>query len=169
MNQLPFSVNDAGYFFLVFVRVISILALVPIFGTQMVLPQVKIALGLIFTILLCSSIMPRAVPFQPQLSLPQFMLLVIKEAMVGIAVGFTGSLLFTAVQFAGRLVDTEMGFGYVELIDPTTSETVTVWGQLQVAVFTVLFLLFNGHYFLLLAIQRSFELIPLMGAVLPGG
>ncbi len=169
MNQLPFSVNDAGYFFLVFVRVISILALVPIFGTQMVLPQVKIAIGLIFTILLFSSIMPRAVPFQPQLSLPQFMLLVIKEAMVGIAVGFTGSLLFTAVQFAGRLVDTEMGFGYVELIDPTTSETVTVWGQLQVAVFTVLFLLFNGHYFLLLAIQRSFELIPLMGAVLPGG
>jgi flagellar biosynthetic protein FliR len=169
MVTLPFTVDQAGFFFLVFVRVISILALVPIFGAQSVPPQLKVAFALILTALMFAPTVTSGISFEQHFSLPFFGLLVVKEVMVGIAVGFVASTLFTAVQFAGRLVDTEMGFGFVELMDPTSNESVTVWGQLQVILFTVIFLLINGHYFLLLAVQKSFELIPLMGGNLPGG
>ena len=169
MTTLPFTPDQAGLFFLVFVRVVSILALVPIFGSQTVPPQLKVAFALILTALLFVPSVTAGVSFGQQFSLPFFGLLVVKEVMVGIAVGYVASMLFTALQFAGKLVDTEMGFGFVELMDPNTSESVTVWGQLQVILFTILFLSINGHYFMLLAIQRSFELIPLTAATLPGG
>ena len=87
-------------------------------------------------------------------SVGTFILMIVKEVAVGLGIGFVASLLFTAVQFAGRLIDTEIGFGFVELIDPFTDEPVTVLGQLQVILFTILFLLFNGHYFLYLRYRR---------------
>lgn len=169
MTTLPFTVDQAGHFFLIFVRIVTILALMPIFGSQAIMPQVKVAFALLLTILLFTGVSAGARPLEGTLSPVLFGLLVVKEVLVGIAVGFVSSLLFTAVQFAGRLVDTEIGFGFVELMDPMSEETITVWGQLQVILFTILFLSFNGHYFMLLAVQRSFELIPLFGGELPGG
>jgi len=102
------------------------------------------------------------------LSFGFLVLLVLKEALVGLAIGFIASLLFVAVQFAGRLIDTEMGFGFVELVDPASDQPVTTFGQLQIILFSILFLLFNGHYFLLLALHRSFDLIPLTGVQFAG-
>jgi len=173
MNDLAglmISLDQIQYYLLMFVRVITMLALLPIFGANFVPVQVKAALGLLLTSVLFSVQLSAGLPVFPgEFSLSLFFLLVIKEAMVGLAVGFTSSFLFAAVQFAGRLVDTEMGFGFVELTDPTTGEPVTVLGQLQVILFTILFLLFNGHYFMLITIQRSFEIIPMFTATFPGG
>jgi len=166
---LPFTVDQTVHFFLIFVRVISMLALMPIFGSQSVPPQVKVGFGLIMAMILTPFVPGAEALSQAAFSLPVFGFMIIKEVMVGLAVGYITLMLFTAVQFAGRLVDTEMGFGFVELVDPFTEEMVTVWGQLQVIIFTIIFLMFNGHYFMLLAVQRSFELVPLMGATLPGG
>ena len=169
MSTLPFDVDQAGWFFLVFVRIVTIMAFLPVFGSYAVPPQVKVAFALILSTLLFGAVMTNDRLAAEEFTLPLFGLLVVKEVMVGIAIGFVASMLFAAVQFAGRLVDTEIGFGFVELMDPMSNETVTVWGQLQVILFTILFLTINGHYFMLLAIQRSFELIPLLGGSLPGG
>ena len=70
--------------------------------------------------------------------------------MSGIIIGFTANLLFSAVQFAGYLVDALTGFSFVELVDPFSDTSVTVFGQFNVLVFTIVFFLINGHYFLLL-------------------
>ena len=55
------------------------------------------------------------------------------------------------------------GFSFVELVDPFSDTSVSIFGQFNVIVFTILFFLLNGHYFLLLAIQKSFEVIPMLG------
>ncbi|MCL2219374.1 MAG: flagellar biosynthetic protein FliR [Chitinispirillia bacterium] len=173
MNDLAglmVSLDQIQYYLLMFVRVITMIALLPIFGAQYVPVQVKAFMGLLLTTALFSVQLTIGLPaFPGEFSLGLFFLLVIKEAMVGLAVGFASSFLFAAVNFAGRMVDTEMGFGFVEVIDPSSGEMATVLGQLQVILFTILFLLFNGHYFMLLTVQRSFEIIPLFTASFPGG
>jgi flagellar biosynthetic protein FliR len=164
MEHLPFTVDTIEVFFLVFVRVSTIIALLPVFGSTSVPPQVKVGLSLILSIILMSSM-----PVAPAAALPHgtpiafLFLLVIKEVAVGLAIGFTTSFLFSAVQFAARLIDTEMGFGMVDLIDPMADEPVSVVGQLWVIVFTVFLLLINGHYFFIIAMQKSFAVIPLAG------
>ena len=66
---LPFTVDQAGYFFLIFVRIMTILALMPIFGAQAVPLQLKVALGLILTILLFSLAMEKALPVEGEFTL----------------------------------------------------------------------------------------------------
>ncbi len=168
MELIPFNVDQVIIFLLIFVRISTIIALLPVFGSWSIPLQLKIGLSLLLAVILFGSVVSTgietAIAFSPGL----FILLIIKEVMVGLAIGFVSSMLFTAVQFAGLLVDTEMGFGFVEMANPFTDEPVTVLGQLQVIIFTILFLLFNGHYFLILAIQKSFELVPLMGVNFSG-
>lgn len=167
--ELPFNVDQVMYFFLIFVRISTIIALLPIFGSWSIPFQLKVGFSLLLSIILFSTILASGINTAVSFSTGLFVLLIIKEVMVGLAIGFVASLLFTAVQFAGMLTDTEMGFGFVELVDPFSDEPITVLGQFQVIIFTILFLLLNGHYFLILAIQKSFELVPLMGVNFSGG
>ncbi|MCL2690147.1 MAG: flagellar biosynthetic protein FliR [Chitinispirillia bacterium] len=169
LSALMISFDHVQYFLLMFVRIMSMMMLMPIFGANYVPVQVKVALTLLFTSALFSVQLTIGLPHidAGSLSVGLFFLLVIKEMMAGLIIGFAASFLFSAVNFAGRMVDTQMGFGFVELTDPMTEESITVIGQLKLILFTILFLLFNGHYFLLLTIQRSFEIIPLFGAVYP--
>jgi flagellar biosynthetic protein FliR len=163
MELIPFNVDQVIFFLLVFVRISTIIALLPVFGSWSIPFQLKVGLSLLLSVILFGSVMSTAVQTEIAFSPGLFILLIMKEVLVGLAIGFVSSMLFTAVQFAGMLIDTEMGFGFVELVNPFTDEPVTVMGQFQVIIFTILFLLFNGHYFLILAIQKSFELVPLMG------
>jgi len=170
LTGLVISLDQIQFYLLMFVRVITLMALLPIFGANYVPLQLKAAFGLIFTSVLFSVQLTMGLPeFPGTFSLGLFFLLVIKEALVGLALGFASTFLFTAVSFAGRMIDTTMGFGFVEVADPMSEEQSTVLGQFQVILFTILFLLINGHYFLLITIQRSFDLIPLFSAVFPGG
>jgi len=164
MDQLPFTLDTVELFLMMLTRVLTIVMLVPIFGSYSIPPQLKVALSLILTVLLFAA-MPQAhaAPAASGYSSAMLVLLIIKELLIGLAVGFTSIFLFAAVNFAARLVDVEMGFGMVELIDPMSEEQITVMGQLWIVVFTIILLLINGHYFFLLAIQKSFEVIPVFG------
>ncbi|HEX3018857.1 MAG TPA: flagellar biosynthetic protein FliR [Chitinispirillaceae bacterium] len=168
MELIPFNVDQVIYFFLIFVRISTIIALLPVFGSWSIPFQLKIGLSLLLAVILFNPVMVTVTDNKIAFSPGLFVLLVIKEVIAGLAIGFVSSLLFTAVQFAGMLIDNEMGFGFVELADPFTDEPITVLGQFQVVIFTILFLLFNGHYFLILAIQKSFELVPLMNVTFSG-
>jgi flagellar biosynthetic protein FliR len=164
MDWLPFTLDNVEMFLLMFTRVISIMLLLPIFGSAAVPPQVRVGLSLLLTVVLFSS-MPAAHavlgPEHPSIGMLVF--LIVKECLIGLIIGYTTLFLFAAVHFAARLVDTEMGFGLVEIIDPMSEEQVTVMGQLWIIVFSIILLLINGHYFFMLAVQKSFELIPVSG------
>lgn len=155
-------------FFLIFVRTTAMLALLPIFGSQNVPARVRAGLSFLLAIVLFNQV---PVPWgqMPDFSLPVFVVSVVREVFVGIVIGFATVFLFAAVQFAGRLCDTQMGFAMVQLVDPFSDASVTVSGQLQILLFSIIFLVTNAHYFMLLAIQKSFQVIPLLGGEWPSG
>jgi flagellar biosynthetic protein FliR len=167
-NLLVANMDQLQLVFLVFLRIAGMVAMMPIFGSQFLPVQLKVGFVFFLTILLFPITAVHgavAVPF----TLGMFVLMVMKEIFVGVVVGFAASFIFAAVQFAGRIVDNEMGFTFVELVDPFSETEVTVMGQLKILVFTIFFLLFNGHYFLVLAIRKSFEVIPLGGVTVHAG
>lgn len=159
----PFGVHDIEAFLLVFVRISTIMALMPVFGSQSIPVQGKVAFWLILSLIIFQVQPSNFTSLQQPQVFAGFILSVLKEIVFGLVIGFVSSLLFTAIQFGGWLIDSEIGFGFVELVDPFNEEPVTVLGQFQVILFTILFLLFNGHYFFILAINQSFEIIPLAG------
>jgi len=155
-------------FILIFVRITAIISLLPIFGSQSVPAQLKAGLSFVLAMVVFPSVSPYLV-VAGEFNVPIFFVTVIKEALIGIAIGYVTTFMFAAVQFAGRLIDTQMGFALVQVIDPFSNTQTTVTGQFQVLLFSIIFLLVNGHYFLLLAAVKSFEMIPLTMVHFPSG
>jgi flagellar biosynthetic protein FliR len=81
--------------------------------------------------------------------------------VLGMIVGFVASLVFVGVQFAGELVDIQIGFAVANVINPTTQQNITVIGEFQLALATLLFLIIDGHHLLIQGIAGSFNLAPL--------
>jgi flagellar biosynthetic protein FliR len=85
------------------------------------------------------------------------------ELFVGIAIAYSSYLFFTGIQMAGQVIDIQIGFGLVNVLDPGGSEQVSVVGQFYYIVALLYFLALDGHHYLMKAMGDSFQLIP------PGG
>src|SRR5208282_2420632 len=103
------------------------------------------------------SYQPAAIP-TPSLALG---LAVIKEAAIGMCLGFGALLLFTGIQMAGQIIDIQMGLGMVNIIDPITNAQISVMGQFYFMVATLVFLGVDGHHLLIRAVVDSFSKLPL--------
>jgi flagellar biosynthetic protein FliR len=69
---------------------------------------------------------------------------------------------------AGYFVDTQMGFGFLTLINPFAEQQSSAMGTFQYQLAMTLYLLSNGHLLLLGALAESFQTL-LPGGVTPGG
>src|SRR4051794_31544396 len=89
--------------------------------------------------------------------------LVVKELIIGSAIGFSVAVVFSAVQFAGGLIDLTVGFSFANVVDPLQSTQVSIVGQLYTLLASAVFLTIGGHTLLVGALVRSFEVVPVNG------
>lgn len=144
-------------FLLIFLRISSMLFLFPLFSSRQVPVQVRLGLGG-----LLSFIIYRVEP-APHLTGGAFELIVGASAqvLIGVIVGFVASLLFTGIQFAGELIDIQIGFAIANVINPQTQQNITIIGELQLTLATLIYLATNSHYLLIQGMAGSFNLLPL--------
>ncbi|MDJ1631653.1 flagellar biosynthetic protein FliR [Bacillus velezensis] len=91
----------------------------------------------------------------------QYMLLVIKEAVVGLSLGLIAFMMLTAIQIAGSFIDFQMGFSIANVIDPQSGTQSPLIGQFVYTLALLFMLSINAHYLLLDGIYYSFQYIPL--------
>lgn len=160
MDLLNLNYADFERFMYVFFRVGAFVVFVPILGSRQFPTLAKIG----FILLLSFSVFPLIDPrFLPQ---PQGMLdlsvYLFTEFLIGLSIAFATRLVFTAVQIAGTMVDFQMGFGVVNVIDPQTETQVSVTAQFQ-NIFTILiYLALNAHHLTIFALLESFQQINIM-------
>jgi flagellar biosynthetic protein FliR len=80
--------------------------------------------------------------------------------LIGAAIGIASNLVFDAVQMAGQVLSTQMGFSLVSLIDPQTQADSTVVAMFHQTIAMLIFLRLDVHLWLLHALGRSFLLLP---------
>lgn len=153
---------DAGHllaFLLILTRVSGVFFLAPVLSNRNVPTQVKIGLALITSIALFPFV---AKPDMGQAdNIIDFAILVAEELSVGAIIGFTASLVFIGFLLAGQIIDFQMGFGMVNVIDPLTNISVSIMGQFKNLLALLVFLAINGHHFLFTALANSFDIVPL--------
>ncbi|MDW8365137.1 MAG: flagellar biosynthetic protein FliR, partial [Abditibacteriales bacterium] len=66
---------------------------------------------------------------------------------------------------AGELIDLQIGFATINLLNPLAPQPTSLVANLQQFIALLLFLTFNGHHWLLIGIEQSFRLVPLTGGV----
>lgn len=154
---MEFVLQQLPVFLLVFVRMTAFFVSAPFFSVRGVPNPFKI--GLAFLMALISF---AYVPAHGQIPLDlTFTLHVIKEALVGVILGFICELIFVAVQVAGGLMDMQMGLAMANVIDPRTGVYVPVTGNFKNILATLYFFSINGHHMLIRGIINSYQAIPL--------
>src|SRR5919112_450898 len=145
---------------LAFARLLAFLVVVPFFGGAAVPARVKVATATAFVVIvypsLAAGVKGEALGFGPV----GFIGLLAKEAFVGFTLGFVASLVFEAVQVAGRVIDFQRGSTMSELFAPQLQERVSELGQFKLQLAIVIFLTTGAHRFFISALVRSFEFIP---------
>ena len=144
-------------FLLIFIRVSAMLFVFPVFSAPQVPMMVRFGLsGLI------SFMIFRVVPAVPaSTDLYSLALGVVCQIVLGVIVGFVAQLVFIGIQFAGELIDLQIGFAVANVINPTTQQQVTIIGEFELAIATLIFLATDAHHLLLQGIAGSFQLVPL--------
>lgn len=143
-------------FLLVFVRVLSFFLTIPIFSYRTIPTQAKIGLAGCLAYIITFTIDAKTIEFDEM-----YILLVMKEAVVGIALGMIGYIILTAIQVAGGFIDFQVGFAIANVIDPQTGAQSPILGQ-YLYIFALLFLLsVNGHHLLIDGIFNSYQFIPI--------
>lgn len=143
---------------LVLVRVSAMFVLAPVFSNTVIPMRVRVGAAVIVGAML----VPLALAgHRPDLATPYLLLVAIaSELAVGLTLGFVATLFFNGVQFAGYLLGLQMGFGMNSMYDPTTKGQSSELSVLLGLVATVSFLASNAHHWLLAAVWRSFQAVP---------
>jgi flagellar biosynthetic protein FliR len=147
-------------FALMLIRVSVLFISAPVIGNARVPNQLKVALSLVVTLLLYLSLkgghLSRPVPA----NIFALASAAAGEAFVGLLIGYAAFLLFSGIQMAGQVIDIQIGFGLVNVIDPAGGQSVSILGQFYYMVAMLFFLAINGHHLLLKAVGDSFQLLP---------
>lgn len=161
MNLFNFDVVAFAGFILVFTRISGLMFTMPILGSNSIPAHLRIGLAALVSFIVFT--VAKIPPVDVAMPLGRFVIMLAGEMAIGLSVGYASQLLFSAVQFAGQLVGFQIGFGIVNVLDPTTNSQVSITSQFLNIVALLTFLSINGHHWLLAAAVRSFDLIPVLG------
>jgi len=145
-------------FTLVLMRISTFFLVLPVFGWKAIPVNVKSATAILLAVFFCSVIPPGELPTGP--STVMIVLLLVGEGIYGMALGLVVTLLFSAVQLSGRIIEQQMGLTMAEIIDPLTGEQASPLSSLLEMMFILLFLSANGHHLFLLILSRSYSAFP---------
>ena len=165
VDILTDSLNHFERFLFVFLRVMGILFISPLFGHRSLISQAKVGLALVVSIALFP-VVPLALTTYPHIIL--LVIALLKELLMGLMIGFISLLVFMGVQFAGQMVGLDIGFGVANIVDPLSAEQVSIIGEFQSLIAMLIFLSINAHHIILRGLSASFDLVPLGEVALPG-
>lgn len=148
-------------FLLIFCRITAFLVVSPIFSFRNIPNTFKVGLAVFISLLVYTAVGSGQVFV---LNAP-YVLLIMKELLIGLLLGFTAYLFFIVVQVAGAFIDMQIGFGIVNVIDPLTGAQSPVLGNFKFFIAMLVFLGLNGHHYLLLALMDSYDWVPVDSAL----
>ncbi|MEJ9280188.1 flagellar biosynthetic protein FliR [Ureibacillus thermosphaericus] len=143
-------------FLLMFVRISAFFVTVPFFSYRTIPPQLKILLALMLAWMMYYTIQTEVIPIDGN-----YILLIMKEAMIGLIIGLAATIIISIVQIAGGFIDFEMGFAMANIVDPLTGAQSPMMGQFFNLLILYLLIATNGHHLILDGIYYSYQFIPI--------
>lgn len=159
---------DLGYwssaywvFLLLVARLGGFLITAPFFANRNIHPSLRAFLSLLLGLLF--------LPLFPvtDVMLPanvwSFTFTLLREVGLGLVLGYVASIIFAAFQVAGQIIDMQVGFGMINVIDPQSGNQIPLIGNFLYLIAMLVFLAYDGHHFLFHALWSSWRVVP------PGG
>jgi len=148
-------------FLLIFCRISAFFVTAPVFSSRNVPNQFKIGLSFFVALIIYLSYgLSQRVPFDTH-----YILLIMREVLVGLVIGYCAVLFMAVINTAASFIDMQIGFAMANVIDPLSGQSSPIMGGFKYAVAILLFLIMNGHHYMLDAMFKSYEWVPLSNDV----
>jgi type III secretion protein T len=150
----------ATSFAVVLPRIAAAFLLIPYFTTEIMTPLIRN----VFFVSLALAVMPLALtqPVPTSMSGVALIPIVLKEILIGIAIGYTFSVVFWALEGAGQIIDNKIGATSAQLIDPMTGQQTTLVGAYLGRLAGYLFAAFGGLTLFVDLLLSSFSIWPVL-------
>lgn len=145
-------------FILIFARLSAMIAFAPIFGAKNVPNYIKTIIAFVLSIVFTGFIKPMGLEPEPT-GLGLAMQLA-SEATIGAVIGFCATILFEIIIFAGYIIDYMIGFGFINIVDPQSGSSISIFAFFYSFLTLLLFLIADAHHILIEVMVRSYDLIP---------
>lgn len=145
-------------FILIFFRTAAILWFLPIFSSRAVAVYFKAGFSLALAFLLFQTVEVAGPLGADAYSL---ILLVLREILIGISIGFMVRVLFTVITAAGDLIAFQSGFSFAQFMDPITNTQVSPLVHVINLMAMLIFFVIDAHHTLIRGIAASFRDLPI--------
>ncbi|KAF1367401.1 MAG: flagellar type III secretion system protein FliR [Yokenella regensburgei] len=140
-------------------RVLALISTAPILSEKAVPKRVKLGLGFLITFVIA----PMLPPTDVTLFSPNALWLALQQVLIGIALGFTMQFAFAAIRTAGEIIGLQMGLSFATFVDPGSNLNMPVLARIMDMLALLLFLVFNGHLWLISLLVDTFHTLPIGG------
>lgn len=144
---------------LIFLRISGVMFSAPVFSNSSIPSSVKLFFSIILAYLLFFTV--DGFQFDVNQNIIHLILLGLKEVITGILMGFMLNFIFYGFSYAGLLIGYDMGLAMAQMFDPTTESDTNIMGQSMLILATLVFLVINGHHYLIRGLSYSFNVVPL--------
>ena len=149
---------------LITIRITGAFISAPIFGNKSLPFLVKIFLSLFIAYLIFLTIDTSNI--QIELSIWFLVVSAIKEILTGLVLGFMLNFVFYGVLYAGAFIGFDMGLAIANMFDPAEGVSGNAIGEILYFAALLIFLLINGHHYVIEGFSFSFLAIPIGSSVL---
>lgn len=160
------DLGQIAAFLLVFLRAVAFMMSGPLYAIKGTPALLKVG----FSLALATVVFPMV---EINTSLPEggwgFGLAVLSETGVGLLLGTAVTMVLNSIRMAGQYIDLQIGYAMASLIDPMSGSSTTLLSQYLYLLGLVFFLMMDGHYTLIMALVKSYQLVPLSTAAFDGG
>lgn len=150
------NLNIIPVFILLFVRIAAFFVTLPLFSYRTIPMPFKIGFSFFLALVMFNAIDSTNIAFDDM-----YLLLLMKEIIVGLLIGLIAYIILSAVQVAGGFIDFQMGFAIANVVDPQTGAQSPLIGQYFYIIALLFLLSVDGHHLLIDGMYFSYEYIPL--------
>lgn len=160
---MSFTIENLEFFLLILTRVSGFIFSAPFYSLSNVPKRVQIGLSVFISIVLFETLDVSKLEYTGVIG---YAGLVITELLAGLIMGYIMSVCIYILNFSGQLIDMEIGFSMVNVMNPTANMTTTVTGNLYTYFVMLVLLASDLHRYMLEAIIDAFTFIPVGQAVI---
>ncbi len=162
MFSASFTTQTFEYFLLILVRVASCIFAAPFFNTRGVPARSKVGVAGCIAIMLISVLPEQNLAYT---GIMEYGIIVMREGITGLLIGFSASICNSIVLFAGRLIDMQMGLAMAQEFNPLTQMPESITGNFYNYLVMLMLLVTDMYRYVLRAVCESYELIPINGQI----
>lgn len=159
---MAFTIENFEFFLLILVRISGFIFAAPFFGLSNVPSRVKAGLSVFIAIVLFESMEKTPLEYTGVIG---YAGIAITELMIGVIMGFMMNCCVYILSFSGQIIDMEIGFAMVNVMNPMANMTTTVTGNLYTYFVMLLLLASDLYRYILKAMLDAFTFIPVGQAV----